>query len=272
MHLSTAVALATDSSTSSPGDEHATELINAMARLPRTDPERASLREAAIIAWTPMPQRLARRYASRGECLDDLTQTAVLGLIKAVDGFDPGRGADFPSYAIPTVLGELKKHFRDRAWDIRVPRRLQEMTLAISKARGVLVQTLGREPTVAEIAGHIGVHEETVIEGLESAHAYRATSLSKPIGSEGHAELGDSLGEDDHGYDLAELHLALEPAMACLTPREQRIIALRFYGNESQSRIAEQVGVSQMHVSRLLSQTLAKLRTHLGLDACSRPR
>jgi RNA polymerase sigma-B factor len=242
------------------------ELAVALAETPRDDPSWRTVREQVINAWSPMARRLARRYASRGEDLDDLTQVAMVGLIKAVDGFAPERG-DFGSYAIPTVLGELKRHFRDRMWNIRVPRRLQELNMSINRARSELVQTLGRLPTVTDIAGHLGISEEDVIEGLEGAYAYRPASLSTPIGPEHDAELGDTIGGVDPGFARTEVHLALGPALARLTKREQQIIALRFHGNLTQSQIGEQIGVSQMHVSRLLSTALGKLRTHLGPDA-----
>jgi RNA polymerase sigma-B factor len=249
-------------------DEQGVELIAAMAALPKDDPARPRLREAAIEAWLPMTRRLARRYAGRGETLDDLTQAATVGLIKAVDRFDPSHGVDFTGFAIPTVLGEIKRHFRDRAWTIRVPRRLQEMRMAISDAGSVLLHTLGRAPTVADIAAYLGVDEEEVLEGLEGARAYSATSLSTPVGAEGGGtELGDTLGGEDREYDRTDLHLSLGPALACLTERERQIVTLRFFGNQTQSQIGAQIGVSQMHVSRLLSGALAKLRTRLGPDA-----
>ncbi|MFB9338853.1 SigB/SigF/SigG family RNA polymerase sigma factor [Actinoplanes octamycinicus] len=235
-----------------------------LAATSRTDPDWPVVRERVINAWLPMARRLARRYANRGEDLDDLTQVATVGLIKAVDGFDPERGGEFAGYAIPTVLGELKRHFRDRMWNIRVPRRLQELNMAINRARGELVQTLGRAPTVADIAGHLGISEEDVIEGLEGAYAYRPTSLSTPVGPEGDAELGDTIGGTDPGYALTELHITLGPALARLTEREQQIIALRFHGNLTQSQIGEQIGVSQMHVSRLLTGALGKLREFMN--------
>ncbi|GIF16998.1 SigB/SigF/SigG family RNA polymerase sigma factor [Actinoplanes teichomyceticus] len=247
-------------------DLAATAAINALADLPVGDPSRPSARERAIAAWLPMARRLARRYASRGEDLDDLTQIATVGLIKAIDGFEPSRG-EFIGYAVPTVLGELKRHFRDRMWNIRVPRKLQELNMAINRARGELVQSLGRQPTVADVAAHLGIGEEQVIEGLEGSYAYRAASLSTPIGTEGDAELGDTLGGRDPEFERAELHLALGPALATLSERERHIITLRFYGNLTQSQIGERVGVSQMHVSRLLVQALAKLRDSLGPDA-----
>jgi RNA polymerase sigma-B factor len=240
------------------------ELIAAMAALPAGHPCRRALRDQAIEAWLPMAKRLARRYAGRGEPLDDLLQTATIGLIKAVDRYDPERGEGFVGYAIPTILGEVRRHFRDRGWAIRVPRRLQEMRLAINDANSALTHTLCRPPTVADIAMHLKVSEEVVLEGLEGARAYSATSLSTPTATDGVLELGDTLGADDHGYELTDVNLALLPALACLTERERRIVTMRFYGNQTQSQIAEQIGVSQMHVSRLLTAALAKLRIHLG--------
>jgi RNA polymerase sigma-B factor len=248
-------------------DRQGLELIAAMAACPMDDPSRRLLRDRAIEAWLPMAWRLARRYAGRGESSDDLVQIATVGLIKAVDRYDVQRGEGFLGYAIPTILGEVRRHFRDRGWAIRVPRRLQEMRMAINEANTTLTHTLGQAPTVAEIADHLKVSEEEVLEGLEGAVAYRATSLSTPIGEDGATELGDTLGSNEDGYALAELHLALEPALARLSERERRIVAMRFYGNQSQLQIAVQIGVSQMQVSRLLSAALRKLRTDLGPDA-----
>jgi RNA polymerase sigma-B factor len=248
-------------------DSRAAELVEAMAALPADDPSRAAVRDQAIQAWLPMTQRLARRYASRGEPYDDLLQTATVGLIKAVDRFDPDRGIDFTAYAIPTILGEIKRYFRDRAWAIRVPRRLQEMRMAINDANASLSHSLGRAPTVADVATYLDTTEEAVLEGLEGARAYSATSLSAPTSADGSLEVGDTLGTEDHGFELTELRIALGPALATLTERERRIITMRFFGNQTQIQIAEQVGVSQMHVSRLLTAALAKLRSHLGPDA-----
>jgi len=249
-------------------DRRAAELIDAMAALPVGHPARPALREQAIEAWLPMAKRLARRYAGRGEPLDDLLQTATIGLIKAVDRYEPERGDGFAGYAIPTILGEVRRHFRDYGWVIRVPRRLQEMRQAINDATGVLTRTLGRSPTVADIAAHLRVSEEEVLEGLEGARAYSAISLSVPVGADGLAELGDTLGGEDHGYELAEANLAVGPALARLSERQRRIVTMRFYGNLTQSQIAEEIGVSQMHVSRLLTAALAQLRNDLGPDAC----
>ncbi|MET8067767.1 SigB/SigF/SigG family RNA polymerase sigma factor, partial [Micromonospora sp. NPDC005313] len=215
-------------------------------------------------AWLPLANHLAHRYGGRGEPSDDLAQTAAIGLIKAIDKFDPSRGVDFAGYAIPTIIGELKRHFRDRTWDIRVPRRLQELRLAISDANSTLLQTLGRSPTVADIAAHLKLTEEEVLEGLEGARAYNAVSLSTPTGDgERATELGDLLGGEDGEFELAEMRVALGPALATLDQREQKILTLRFYGNLTQSQIAEQIGVSQMHVSRLLARALTKLRGQL---------
>jgi len=249
----------TDASTSA---DPASELITAMAALPAGHPSRPGLRDRAIEGWLPLARHLANRYANRGEPRDDLYQVAVVGLIKAVDRFDAERGVDFAGFAIPTIVGELKRHFRDKTWSVRVPRRLQELRLAITAANNTLTHDLGRSPTVADIAEHLGVSEDEVIEGLEGARAYNSTSLSTPV-TEGGSELGETLGGLDTGFEEAELRIALGPAMAALDEREQKIISLRFYGNLTQSQIADQVGVSQMHVSRLLTKALGKLRQRL---------
>jgi RNA polymerase sigma-B factor len=247
-------------------DPSATELLTAMASAPAGHPSRAGLRDRAIEAWLPLARHLAHRYSGRGEPTDDLVQTATVGLIKAVDKFDPDRGVDFAGYAIPTIIGEIKRHFRDRTWSVRVPRRLQELRLAITEANSTLTHRLGRSPTVADIAAHLQVTEEDVLEGLEGARAYNATSLSTPISADGSTELGDTLGGEDYEYELAETRVALGPALATLDEREQRILTLRFYGNLTQSQIAEQVGISQMHVSRLLTKALTKMRSQLDAD------
>jgi RNA polymerase sigma-B factor len=243
--------------------DRAGELIIALATLPAGHPGRSRLRDRTIEAWMPLARHLASRYAGRGEPVDDLQQVAVMGLIKAVDRFDAERGIDFAGFAIPTIVGELKRHFRDRTWAIRVPRRLQELRLSITAANHDLSHTLGRSPTVADIAAYLHITEEEVLEGLEGARAYNSASLSAPAGADGSTTLGDTLGSEDSGFALAELRIALGPALAGLDDREQKIISLRFYGNLTQNEIAEQVGISQMHVSRLLSKALAKLRTRL---------
>ncbi|MFI6238837.1 SigB/SigF/SigG family RNA polymerase sigma factor [Micromonospora sp. NPDC050795] len=244
----------------------ADDLLRQMAATANGDPRRAALREGAIKAWLPLANHLAKRYAGRGEHIDDLTQTAVIGLVKAVDQFDATRGVAFTAYAIPTIIGELKRHFRDRTWAIRVPRRLQELRLAITAANSTLTHTLGRSPKVADIATYLGVTEEAVLEGIEGARAYRTTSLSTPLGTDTTAELGDTLGATEHDYELVELRVSLIPALATLPDRERKILTMRFYGNMTQAQIAEQIGVSQMHVSRLITKALDRLHGHLAGD------
>jgi RNA polymerase sigma-B factor len=244
--------------------DSAAKLLSAMAAKPVGDPGRRALRDRVIEEWLPLARHLAVRYAGRGEPTDDLVQTATVGLIKAVDRFDPSRGVDFTGFAIPTILGEIKRHFRDRGWSVRVPRRVQELHLAINEATNGLSNTLGRSPTVADLAAHLEVSEDDVLEGLEGSRAYSATSLSALVGPEGATELGDTLGGQDHDMELAELRIALGPALASLDVREQRILSLRFYGNLTQSEIADQVGISQMHVSRLITRALARLRRQLN--------
>ncbi|WP_345639442.1 SigB/SigF/SigG family RNA polymerase sigma factor, partial [Rugosimonospora acidiphila] len=223
--------------------------------------ERASVRDRAIRAWLPLAQHLAQRFNGRGEPLDDLVQIATVGLIKSIDRFHPEYGNDFAAYAVPTIVGEIKRHFRDRTWDVRVPRRLQELKLDINEATSTLSQRLGRSPTVADIAGHLKRSEEEVLEGLEGARAYSAVSLQSLVGNgEDGTELGDLFGVEDHELALAEFRATIGPALESLSPREQKIVVLRFFGNLTQTQIAERVGISQMHVSRMLARSLAAMR------------
>jgi RNA polymerase sigma-B factor len=243
-------------------------LLLRYADLPAGAPDRPRIRARIIELYLPMARHLARRFRNRGESLDDLTQVACVGLIKAVDGFDVNRGAAFTSYAIPMVVGELKRHFRDKGWDIRVPRRLQELRLEIAHCVDELCQRLGRAPTVADLAAELELSEDEIIEGLYSSQAYRTLSLDAPAGGncdpDGESvDLIDVLGEWDRDIELVENREALRPMLAKLSTREQRIIAMRFFGNLTQSQIAAQLGISQMHVSRLLAQSLTKLRADL---------
>jgi RNA polymerase sigma-B factor len=242
----------------------ADQLVRAMATMPASDPRRPRARREAIEAWLPLACRLARRYARRGEPVEDLEQTAALALINAVDRFDASRGTDFASFAAPTILGAIKRHFRDLTWSVRVPRRSQELALAVIDANNSLTAALGRSPTVADVAAHLDVNEDDVLQGIDAARLYTASSLSTPITADGTNVLGDTIGTGDHELELAELRLALRSAFHCLSPREQRILALRFYGNLNQTEIGQQVGLSQMHVSRLISKALAKLRDQLN--------
>ncbi|MEU8663775.1 SigB/SigF/SigG family RNA polymerase sigma factor [Actinoplanes philippinensis] len=252
----------TETTTGSTTDR-AGELITTMAALPAGHPSRPALRDQTIEAWLPLARHLSNRYANRGEPRDDLYQVAVIGLIKAIDRYDTGRGIDFPGFAVPTILGELKRHFRDKTWSVRVPRRLQELRLAITDANSTLSHRLGRSPTVTDIAAHLDITEDEVIEGLDGARAYTSTSLSTPVSDTG-TELAETLGSPDDGYEFAELRAALGPALATLDDRERTIVTLRFHGNLTQQQIAEHIGVSQMHISRLLTRALTKLRRHLG--------
>jgi len=252
-------------STNRATDAQARALLSLMADLPAgTDRDR--VRARLIEMYIPLAEYLARRFRNRGEQFDDLVQVANVGLIKSVDGFDPERGAAFTSYAIPMIVGELKRHFRDKGWDVRVPRRLQELRLEIGKVTGDLAQDLGRSPTVADLAARLGVSEEEIIEGLDCGQAYRALSLDAPAGDSGDANatgLGDLLGAEDPDMRNVENRVALRPVLAKLPDREQRIIAMRFHGNLTQSQIAAELGISQMHVSRLLAGALRTLRTEL---------
>ncbi len=249
-------------------DAAAKSLLTLMADLP-AGADRERVRGRLIELYIPLAEYLARRFRNRGEQLDDLVQVANLGLIKSVDGFDAGRGAAFTSYAIPMIVGELKRHFRDKGWDVRVPRRLQELRLEITKVSGELAQNLGRSPTVADLATRLDVSEEEIIEGLDCGQAYRAMSLDAPVGGEGSDTgqngLVDLLGDVDHDLENVENREALRPLIARLPVREQKIIAMRFFGNMTQSQIAVELGISQMHVSRLLAQALRALRESLSV-------
>ncbi|MBA3524400.1 MAG: RNA polymerase sigma factor SigF [Geodermatophilaceae bacterium] len=229
--------------------------------------DRSSARDELLENYLPLAEQLARRFRNRGEPLDDLVQVARLGLIKSVDGFDPDRGVDFTSYAIPTISGELKRHFRDKGWSVRVPRRLKDLRLDIAQAILHLTQHLGRTPTVADVAAHLEISEAGVREAMVSAQAYSATSLSTPVGPEtaaGDTTLGDTLGGPDDGMRVVEDREMLRPLLGRLAPRERRIIGMRFYENMTQSQIAAQVGISQMHVSRLLTRSLQQMREGLA--------
>jgi len=223
------------------------------------DPE---VRQELIEAHLGLVEYLARRFAGRGEPLEDLVQVATIGLIKAVDRFDPDREVEFSTYATPTIAGELKRHFRDKGWAVRVPRRLQELNLQLGEIIGQLSQKLGRSPTVAEMAEAAGTTEEEVLEGLDSAHAYTLTSLDAPTGEEDLA-LREQIGSEDETLELLEYRTSLMPLLDQLPPRERTMLYLRFFKGMTQSEIADRLGISQMHVSRLLARTLAQLREGL---------
>ncbi|MET7984777.1 MULTISPECIES: SigB/SigF/SigG family RNA polymerase sigma factor [unclassified Streptomyces] len=228
--------------------------------------EYAELRNQLVRMHLPLVEHLARRFRNRGEPLDDLTQVATIGLIKSVDRFDPERGVEFSTYATPTVVGEIKRHFRDKGWAVRVPRRLQELRLALTTATAELSQLHGRSPTVHELAEKLGISEEEVLEGLESANAYSTLSLDVPDTDDESPAVADTLGAEDEALEGVEYRESLKPLLEDLPPREKRILLLRFFGNMTQSQIAQEVGISQMHVSRLLARTLAQLREKLLVE------
>ncbi|MFD9403945.1 SigB/SigF/SigG family RNA polymerase sigma factor [Streptomyces sp. NPDC060011] len=225
-------------------------------------PERDSVRDELVALWLPMAHRLAGRFRDRGEALEDLRQVAALGLLKAVDGFDPSRGA-FESYAIPTITGEIKRHFRDRLWALRVPRRVQELRNKVRIARRELSERPGTpEATPAEIAAHTGLTEEEVAAGLEALESFSTLSLDVEltVGDDGYS-LGDTLGAPDPALDVVVDREAARKALRRLPERERRVLYLRFFEDMTQSRIAEKLGLSQMHVSRLITRSCQQVRT-----------
>jgi RNA polymerase sigma-B factor len=226
------------------------------------------LRERLVDQYIGLVEFLARRFKNRGEPLEDLIQVGTIGLLKAIERFDLDREVEFSTYATPTIVGELKRHFRDKGWAVRVPRRLQELHLELTKVVSDLGHDLGRSPTVAEIAKSTGISEEEVLEGLEIAHAYNFTSLDAPIDSDDShsASFAEQLGTEDEHLENLEYRASLAPEMAKLPERERTILYLRFFKGQTQSEIAEKLGISQMHVSRLLNRTLARLRESFEED------
>ena len=219
------------------------------------------LRDELINSHLWLAEQLARRFANRNEPLDDLVQAASIGLIKAVEGFRPDLGFEFSAYATKTIIGELKRHFRDHGWSVRAPRRIQELYLNLAPTVEELSQRLGRAPTVQELAQETIASEEEVLEALEAGHAYRSASLDSP-GPEGET-LGNRLGTEDADFDKAIDRSVLLPYLAALPERERLIVRLRFVDDLTQSEIAERIGLSQMHVSRLLARSLAFLRSSI---------
>ena len=222
-------------------------------------------RDALVERFIPLARHLARRYGRDHAHAEDVLQVASIGLLKAIDRYDPTRGIAFTSFATPTILGEIKRYFRDKGWAIRVPRRLQELRMSISAITGEMSQDLGRSPTPRELAEKLGISVEEVMEGLESANAYSTLSLDAEDTNEdgGGNTMLDGLGEDDEGLANVEIRASVKPLIEALPRREKRILLLRFFRGMTQSQIADEIGVSQMHVSRLLNRTLAELRNSL---------
>jgi RNA polymerase sigma-B factor len=229
-----------------------------------------ALRDQIVGSQVGLAEYLARRFKNRGEPIEDLIQVALLGLLKAVERFDPSRGLEFSTFATPTIVGELKRHFRDKGWAVRVPRRVQELHLRMGTVVNNLSQELGRSPTIPEIAQRAEVSVDEVLEAMEAGRAYRFSSIDAPAGDdEDRAQnpAAAQLGEDDTGIEEVEQRMLLSPLIASLPKREQMIVHLRFFRGMTQSEIAARLGISQMHVSRLLARSLAQLRDRAGAEA-----
>ncbi|MFC4783789.1 RNA polymerase sigma factor SigF [Nocardioides sp. MAHUQ-72] len=225
---------------------------------------RDQAREGLVHLHLPLVEHCARRFRNRGEPFEDLVQVGTIGLIKSIDRFDSDRGVEFSTYATPTIIGEIKRYFRDKGWAIRVPRRLQELRMQIGATTAELTQSLGRSPTPRELAESIGCTVEEIVEGIESSNAYSTLSLDASDDSDDSAAtMLDAIGVDDHNLEHVEIRESIKPLLDRLPAREKKILLLRFFKNMTQSQIAEEIGVSQMHVSRLLNRTLEQLRASL---------
>jgi RNA polymerase sigma-B factor len=224
-------------------------------------------REQLIEQYMSLVRSLARRYSYRGEQLEDLVQIGAIGLIKAIDRFDLERGVELTTYATPNIIGEIKRHFRDKGWAVRVPRGLQELNVQLSRLVEQLTVQLGRSPTIPELASAAGAQEEEVLEALESGRAYSSLSLSSG-GGDGEDDVDplESIGTIEHQYEVSEDRAVLAPGFRALDERERKILQLRFFDGLTQSQIAQQVGISQMHVSRLIRRSLEKIRAEIAAD------
>jgi RNA polymerase sigma-B factor len=242
-----------------PQDRRAREESVLFERLARDGDARD--RHALVERFLPLARSLAARYQRSGEPFDDLLQVASLGLLKAIDGFDPNRGIAFASYAVPTILGEIKRYFRDRTWAVHVPSHLQELTLRVERAVGELAEELRRQPSVAEIVVAVGADEEAVLEALQAGSAYRARSFDEPTGGgEDAVTLGESIGVHEHGFAHVEARATFSALLAVVTAREREVLRMRFEEDMTQAEIAAAIGASQMHVSRIIRGALARIR------------
>lgn len=220
-----------------------------------------ALRNELIGRCIPLADHIARKFSGRGEPFDDLTQVARVGLVHAVDRFDVSRGSNFLSFAVPTIMGEVRRYFRDNTWAMRVPRRVKETHLRIGAAVDALSQSLGRSPTAKEIAAELDVDPDEVTQAVIAGNAYQPTSIdAASVGRDTDASLLDTLGEEEAQFDRVEEYVAIRPLLAGLPERERRILTMRFFESMTQTQIAQQMGISQMHVSRILTKTLARLR------------
>jgi RNA polymerase sigma-B factor len=239
------------------------DLLCQRADLTAGHPDRATLRVRAIEAGLPLARSLATRYTGRGEPLDDLVQVAALALVRAVDGYDPTRQAAFTSYAVPTIIGALKRHFRDTTWRVRVPRRVQELAITLAPATARLAHQLGRSPTLPELAAHLDASEDEVAIAVRAWQAHHPDSLDAPSATGGRDRLAliDTIGAVDARLDAVIDRRTLQPLLAALPVQQRRILAMRYFDDMTQAQIAAQIGVSQMQISRLLVRTLTQLRT-----------
>ena len=256
------MSLDADGRTAARAREH--ELLAEFAALPEDDPRRAQVRDELVTMHLPLVRHLAARYRDRGEPFDDLVQVGTIGLIAAIDRFDPTRGTELSTFATPTILGEIRRHFRDHAWAMRVPRGLQELNRRVSATVEALTADLQRSPTVKEIADALGVSSDDVLAALEARHAYALDSLTTE--TDGAPDAGPQWGEIEPAFAEIEERETLLPLLAALPPRQQQILQMRFVEGLSQTAIAERLGISQMHVSRLLARSLAQLREGMTAD------
>ncbi|MGN6575414.1 MAG: SigB/SigF/SigG family RNA polymerase sigma factor [Nocardioides sp.] len=240
-----------------------TRLLTQAAR--ETDPvERKRLQDEVVVMHMGLARAIAARYRGRGIADEDLVQAATMALLKAARKFDPDNGAEFLTYAVVTMKGEVKRQFRDFGWMVRPPRPIQKMQADVSRAESELTQTLGRSPRVREVAEHLNVSEDDVLEALSADGCYTPTSLDLPVGEQGTGVLGDTLPGEDSAIDEAEARIMLMPAVKALPERDRKVLYLRFFKQQTQSQIAEEIGVTQMQVSRILSRVLGQLRGQLG--------
>ncbi|RDI50725.1 RNA polymerase sigma-B factor [Nocardia mexicana] len=243
------------------GYDDVTTLFEELAAAADGSDRRAELRTQLISRCIPLADHIARKFSGRGEPFDDLTQVARVGLVHAVDRFDITRGSNFLSFAVPTIMGEVRRYFRDNTWAMRVPRRVKETHLRIGAAIDSLSQSLGRSPTVKEIAGELEINPDEVTQAVIAGNAYQPSSIDAvSVGRDTEASLLDTLGEEESQFDRVEEYVAIRPLLAGLPERERRILTMRFFESMTQTQIAQRMGISQMHVSRILAKTLARLR------------
>ena len=238
-------------------------LFAQLVQLTDGDPEKVRLRETIIESHLALVTHAARKFANRGEPLDDLIQVGTIGLIKAIDRFDPAKGFEFSTFAMPTIIGEIKRHFRDKTWAVQVPRRMQELGASVNRATTDLTHKLDRSPSIAEIAQYVGASVDDVVEAINANSAYSTISLDSSANDDESPTLAQRVGSIDDALEGVEYRESLRPLLAALPEREQVILVMRFFENKSQTEIATELGISQMHVSRILAGTLTKLRESL---------